>query len=103
MIVRICSETNCRTHLSYYNPTDRCWEHRRAPRRIKEELDGLHVLRDDDWVLRRDRNVEVETWRPHLCSATFIEGLDRGTLSPAEREAYDSGAWLLPPEEEATL
>lgn len=93
-IVRICQETGCRTQLSTYNPTAHCWEHRRSTRRIEDELAGRHVLRDDDWVLRSHPGAEVETWRPHIMSGTFIDGMERGVLSPAEREAYETGDWL---------
>jgi hypothetical protein len=82
--------------LSQYNPTKNCWEHRRAPRRLSEELEGKHVQKDDEWLLRIDweHEVEVETWRPHMCSETFIAGMRRREFSDEDKDAYESGAWL---------
>lgn len=95
MIVRICAEEKCRTRLSNYNRTDRCWEHRRAPRRIEGELAGRVIQRDDDYVLRMlDPGTKIETWRPHMMSETFIAGLERRVLNDSDRRAYETGEWL---------
>ncbi len=94
MIVLVCREAGCRVQLSRYNPTSWCWEHRRATRRIEEELAGAHVLSDDEWLRSVQRDREVETWRPHIMSDTFVKGLERRELRPRDRKAYESGAWL---------
>lgn len=95
MIVRICHEDGCRTRLSTYNAGKLCWEHRRSTRRIEEELDGKHVQRDDAWLLALLDldHAEIETWRPHVMSDTFIKGLERRELTPAERARYSGGEW----------
>ncbi len=95
-IVRMCVETLCHTLLSTYNPTDRCWEHRKRPRRIVAELNGEHIHRDDDWLLmmRLDVDAKVETWRPHMMSETFVDGLERREMSEQDVEAYRSGEWI---------
>jgi hypothetical protein len=99
MIVRICHETGCRIRLSTYNPTDRCWEHRKLPRRLKEELDGKHIQRDDDWLfhsrmLGLHPDATIETWRPHMMSETFTDGMTRREMSDKDKETYRSGDWL---------
>jgi hypothetical protein len=95
----MCREHGCKTLLSMYNPTDLCWDHRRSTRRIAAELAGKHVQRDDDWLLKMQRvslddDVRVETWRPHMCSETFVEGMSRREMSDSDRAAYESGEWL---------
>jgi hypothetical protein len=65
---------------------------------LKEELEGLRVQRDDTWLLMRrlDDDATVETWRPHMCSETFVEGMSRHEheLTAKERAVYESGEWL---------
>lgn len=95
-VIRICHETGCRTLLSLYNPTPHCWEHRRVSRRIQDELDGTRVQRDDEWVkqMKQIGDAEIETWRPHMMSETFVAGLERRALTPTEKKSYENGEWL---------
>jgi hypothetical protein len=82
--------------LSQYNPTKLCWEHRRVPRRLGEELAGQHVQKDDLWLLKIDweHEVEVETWRPHMMSDNFVSGIRRREMSAEDKKAYEDGSWL---------
>jgi hypothetical protein len=98
-VIRMCHETGCTTILSIYNPTTLCWEHRRLTRKITAELAGKHIQRDDEWLLKMqqlslDDDVRVETWRPHMCSETFVEGMSRREFSDKDRAAYEDGSWL---------
>jgi hypothetical protein len=95
-VIRICHEVGCRVQLSKYNPTKLCWDHREAPRRLKAELEGKYVQRDDYWLLmqRLEADATVETWRPHMCSDTFVDGMSRREMSDSDRMAYESGEWL---------
>jgi hypothetical protein len=79
-----------------YNPTKMCWEHREMPRRMKAELQGKHVQRDDYWLLMRrlDPDATVETWRPHMMSDVFVDGMSRREMSDKDKAAYEDGSWL---------
>jgi hypothetical protein len=63
---------------------------------MSEELEGKRVQKDDTWLLKVDweQAVEVETWRPHMMSDTFVSGIRRREMSAEDKRAYEDGSWL---------